>query len=107
VRNGEILRKWRLRAIAATSATVASDRSALQQRVIRPGEIQELTNVSGDELGHLEHTNLALAVKYRLEMLVGVNLGSLFLVLKAVLLDVIPKLLGQLRAREGLRADNR
>ena len=66
----------------------------------------DLADVSGDKLGHLEHTDLALAVKYRLEIVVRVNLRSLFLILKAVLLDVIPKLLGQFRARERLGADN-
>ena len=68
--------------------------------------MRDLADVSGDKLSHLEHTDLALAVKYRLEILVRVNLRSLFLILKAVLLDVIPKLLGQFRARERLGADN-
>jgi hypothetical protein len=63
--------------------------------------------MSRDKLRHLEHADLALAVKYRLEIVIRVDLRSLFLVLKPVLLDVVPKLLGQLRAREWLGADNR
>jgi hypothetical protein len=66
----------------------------------------ELADVPGDQLGHLEHTDLALAVKYRLKIVVRINLRSLFLILKAVLLDIIPKLLGHFRAREGLGSDN-
>ena len=52
--------------------------------------------MSRDEFGHLEHAHLALAVKYRPEIVVGVDLRSLFLVLKTVLLDVVPELFGEL-----------
>ena len=52
--------------------------------------------MSRDELGHLEHTHLALAVEYRPQAIVRVDLRSLFLVLQAVLLDVVPELFGQL-----------
>ena len=55
-----------------------------------------LSDVARDELGHLEHADLALAVKNRSERIVGVDLRSLGFVLKTVLLDVVPKLLGQL-----------
>jgi hypothetical protein len=48
-----------------------------------------------DEFGHLEHADLALAVENRSERVVGVDLSSLGFVLKAVLLDVVPKLLSQ------------
>jgi len=48
-----------------------------------------------DELSHLEHAHLALAVENRSERVVGVDLSPLGFVLKAVLLDVVPKLLGQ------------
>ena len=62
--------------------------------------------MSRDELGHLEHVDLALAVKYRLERIVRVNLSSLFFVLKTVLLDVGPKLLGELGTGKRCRTDN-
>jgi hypothetical protein len=58
--------------------------------------------MSGDELGHLEHADLALAIKDWPESVVRVDHGSLFLVLAAVLLDVFPEFLGQLRSRERL-----
>ncbi len=48
-----------------------------------------------DELGHLEHAHLTLAIENRSERIVSVDLSLLGLVLKAVLLDVVPKLLGQ------------
>ena len=48
-----------------------------------------------DELGHLKHANLALAIENRSERIVSVDLSSFRFVLKAVLLDVVPKLLGQ------------
>jgi hypothetical protein len=56
---------------------------------------RSLTNVARDELGHLEHADLAFAVENRSERVVGVDLSSLGFVLKAVLLDVVPKLLSQ------------
>jgi hypothetical protein len=59
-----------------------------------------------DQLRHLKHADLAFAVKYRLQRIVGVNLRSLFLVLQPVLLDVIPKLLGQFGTRNGFRPDD-
>ena len=54
-----------------------------------------LTNVARDKFGHLEHAHLALAVENRSERVVSVNLRPFGFVLKAVLLDVVPKLLGQ------------
>jgi len=65
-----------------------------------------LTNVARDEFGHLEHAHLALAVKNCPERVVGVDLGALCLVLKTVLLDVVPKLLGHLGTRQWFRTDN-
>jgi len=48
-----------------------------------------------DEFGHLEHTDLTLAIENRSKRIVSVDLSPLCLVLKAVLFDVVPKLLGQ------------
>jgi hypothetical protein len=59
-----------------------------------------------DELGHLEHAHLALAVKYRLECIVGVDLSSDFFILKTVLLDVVPELLGELGTWNWFRTNN-
>ena len=55
-----------------------------------------------DELGHLEHADLALAVEHWLERIVSIDLRSLFLVLQSVLLDVVPKFFGEFRPWEGL-----
>jgi hypothetical protein len=59
-----------------------------------------------DEFRHLEHAHLALAVEYRPESVVGVNLRSLLFVLKAIFLDVIPKLLSELRTWDWFRTYN-
>ena len=56
----------------------------------------------GDELRHLEHADLALAIKYRPKVIVGIDLGSFRFVLKTVLLDVVPELLGELGTRQRL-----
>ena len=63
--------------------------------------------MSRDELCHLEHAHLALAVEYRPERVVGVDLSSLLLVLQAVLLDVIPKLFRELGTRQRRGSNNR
>jgi hypothetical protein len=57
---------------------------------------RELANMSRDELGHLEHAHLALAVEYGPERVVRVNHSSLGPVLKSVLLDVVPELFREL-----------
>jgi len=49
-----------------------------------------------DELGHLKHTHLALAVKYRPQRVVRVNHGSFLFILQTAPLDVVPKLFGEL-----------
>ncbi len=49
-----------------------------------------------DELGHLEHAYLALAIKYWPERVVRVDHGSFLFVLTTVLLDIVPKLLCKL-----------
>ena len=50
--------------------------------------------VAGDELGHLEHGDRFLAVEYRLELFVGVDLGPDFFVLEPVLFNVSPDFFG-------------
>src|SRR5205823_13640194 len=59
-----------------------------------------LANVARDELRHLEHADLALAVENRSERIVGVVLGSLRFVLKTVLFVVVPELFGKLGTRQ-------
>jgi hypothetical protein len=58
--------------------------SLLPPRVVTQASeaaIRGLTDVPGDQLRHLEHADLALAVKNRSERIVGVDLSSLCLVL--------------------------
>jgi hypothetical protein len=86
-----------------TGARFASYRR--QTPKIKP-QIAGLTNVARDELSHLEHADLALAIENRSERVVSVDLSSLRFVLKAVLLDVVPKLLGQLGTGQRCRADD-
>ena len=62
--------------------------------------------MSGDEFRHLEHADLALAVEDRPERFIRVDHGSLFLILTTVLLDVIPKFLGEFRTRERFRTND-
>ena len=68
--------------------------------------IRGLADVARDEFRHLEHAHLALAVKNRPERIVGVDLRSLRLVLKTVLLDVVPKLFGELGTRQWFRTND-
>jgi len=49
-----------------------------------------------DELGHLEHADLTLTVKYRPEVVVRVDHGSFLFILATVPLDVVPKLFRKL-----------
>ena len=63
--------------------------------------------MSGDQFGHLEHADLALAVEHRLERIVRVDHGPLFLILAAVLLDVVPEFLGELGTWERFGTDDR
>ena len=84
----------------ALPTTIARHRNA------GPKAISDLANVSRDELGHLEHADLTLAVEYRSERFIGIDHGSLFLVLTTILLDVVPKLLGELGTWEWSRTNN-
>ncbi len=47
-------------------------------------------------LGHLEHAHLALAVEYRPERVISVDLSSLLFILQTMPLDIIPKLFRKL-----------
>ena len=62
--------------------------------------------MSRDELCHLEHADLALAVEDRSERIVGVDLGSLYLVLQTIFLDVVPELLGELGTWQRFRTND-
>src|SRR5579864_4987841 len=66
-----------------------------------------LLDVLVDELGHLEHGDLALAAEHRLELVVGFDHATLFRVLEAVLLDVPPELLRDLGARHHAATNHR
>src|SRR5207237_4209139 len=68
---------------------------------------KDLFDVSGDELGHLEHADLALTVEHGPERIVGIDHRPLFLILATVLLDVVPELLGEFGAWDRFRADDR
>ena len=69
-------------------------------------EVGKLADMSGDELGHLEHADLALAVEDGLERVVRIDHRSFFLILATVLLDVVPELLGELGTGKRFRADD-
>ena len=58
--------------------------------------------MSGNQSRHLEHANLIFAVEDLSQRRVGIDHGSFFLVLTAVLPDVGPQLFGYLRARKRL-----
>jgi len=55
-----------------------------------------------DEFRHLEHAHLALAVEDRAQVFIGIDLRAFFLVLQTILLDVVPELFGEFRARQWL-----
>ena len=57
----------------------------------------DLAQMLRDEFGHLEHAHLALAIKYRPELVVGVDHDSFLFVLQTAPLDVCPKLFCKLR----------
>src|SRR5688572_26315304 len=73
-----------------------------------PGKLcrEGLGNVARDELRHLEHRDLGLASKYRLQFVVGIDLGPDLLVLKTVLFDIGPEFLFELCARQWGRAND-
>ena len=59
-----------------------------------------LLQVIRDELGHLEHRHLALAAEDGAELFVRVDQAPVDGILKFVLLDVVPDLLGDFGARQ-------
>jgi hypothetical protein len=56
--------------------------------------------VTGNELGHLKHRDRLFTVEHEFQVVVSINLSPDLRILKFVLFDIIPKLLGQLSARE-------
>jgi len=53
-----------------------------------------LGEMPGDQFGHLKHADLLLAVEHGLESFVGIDERPFLGILKFVLLDVVPELLG-------------
>ena len=60
---------------------------------------EDLFDMSGDELSHLEHTNLTFAVENGTKRIIGINLGSLLFILTTVFLDVVPQFFRELGTR--------
>ena len=68
--------------------------------------ITESLQLIADQLGHLEHRDLGLLEDF-LQLGIRIDHALVRLVLKVVLLDVFPDLLGHFGARHGLVADHR
>ena len=68
--------------------------SPASERRAKKRNWEELPDVSGDELCHLEHADLALPVEHWFERIVRINHRPLFLILASVFLDVVPELFG-------------
>ena len=62
--------------------------------------------MSRDELGHLEHAHLTLAVKYRLERIVRVDHRSFLFILTTVFLDVVLQFFREFGTRERFRPND-
>jgi len=62
--------------------------------------------VPGDQLGHLEHADLTLAVENGTKRVIGINLGSLLFILTTVFLNVVPQFFRELGTRERFRAND-
>src|SRR5688500_16212513 len=65
-----------------------------------------LLHVLADELRHLEHRDLALAIEYRAKLVVRVDHAALLRILKSVPLDVLPQLLRDFGAWNRRAADD-
>jgi len=63
-------------------------------------------HMPGHELGHFKHADLRLAVEHFLERIIGIDVSLVRCILKFVLLDVVPKLLGQFTARQWCGTDD-
>jgi hypothetical protein len=77
---------------------VTADAKILARRGWSLERSDPLLNMSRDELGHLEHAHLALAIEDCPERIVGIDHRSLLFILKTVLLNVVPKLFRKLGA---------
>ena len=70
----------------------------------------EVTECSSEvlrhQLRHVEHADLRLAAEHRLELVVGIDCAAVLCILQVVLLDVLPELLHDFRARHRLVADD-
>ena len=60
----------------------------------------------GNELGQFKHADRFLAVEDRFHFVVGIDLSSHLLVLKAIFLDIVPELFCELRTGQGFRTDD-
>jgi hypothetical protein len=78
----------------ANNLTGSGDSPAHKRRAING--FKDLAQMFRDELGHLEHTDLALTVEYGPERVIRVDHGSFLFILATVLLDVVPKLFRKL-----------
>jgi hypothetical protein len=67
---------------------------------------KDLFNVSGDQLGHLEHTDLTFAIENGTERVIGINLGSFLFILATVFLNVVPQFFRELGTRERFRTND-
>src|SRR6185437_11242976 len=94
-------------AVRRASSSNAAGGRAMRTSPLRVQTSGGLLDVLVDELGHLEHRDLALATEYRLELVVGVDHATLLRVLEAVPLDVAPELLRDLGAGHHAAADYR
>lgn len=79
---------------------------ALSQKGILESTYDMLRQVSGDQLGHLEHGDGTLAAENLLKLLVGVDVALVLRILEIVLLDVGPEFLYDLGARHRTLADH-
>ena len=75
-------------------------------RFLRYGDLTSLFHVSGDELRHLEHRDLALVVEERLQLVIREDVALIGRILKVILLDIFPKLLNDFGAGHRPRADD-
>jgi len=101
-------RKWREEAEGGTMAwetkNAAREKPGRRQKM----EVEKslLRHVPGDQLGHLEHADLGLAIEHGLQLVIGIDHGLHLLVLKTILLDVVPQFLGELGPGQRFAADN-
>ena len=60
-----------------------------------------------DQLGHVEHAHLSLAVEDRLEGVVGIDHAAVLFVLEAILLNVDPEFLRHFRAGQRIGTNDK